>query len=146
MDKNIDINTLALATNRSRAMAFVIDDLLITLIAIVVLWDSLAGLQSEAIIVLVQENLYKIIFIKFIYHTSFVWYYGATIGKLVMKIRVIDFHTYKNIGLLKSAIRSVGRVISEFYFYIGFTIAFFTASRQTFHDKLSKTLVIKNIG
>ncbi len=145
MNKNIDINSLALATNRSRAVAFVIDDILITLVAIVVLWDNLAGLQNEAMIVLVQENLYKIIFIKFVYHALFVWYYGATIGKIIMKIRVIDFKTYKNITLLKSVTRSVGRVISEFYFYIGFTIAFFTASRQTFHDKLSKTLVVKNI-
>lgn len=140
MNKNIDINSLALATNRSRAVAFVIDDILITLVAIVVLWDNLAGLQNEAMIVLVQENLYKIIFIKFVYHALFVWYYGATIGKIIMKIRVIDFKTYKNITLLKSVTRSVGRVISEFYFYIGFTIAFFTASRQTFHDKLIITI------
>ncbi|RLA74503.1 MAG: RDD family protein [Epsilonproteobacteria bacterium] len=145
MNNNIDINSLSLATTRTRAIAFVVDDILITLVAIAVLWDSLVGVNSDNITSIINDNLLKIVFLKFVYHTLFVWYYGATIGKIVVKIRVVDFDTYKNISLLKSAIRAVGRVISEFYFYIGFTIAFFTASRQTFHDKLSKTLVIKNI-
>ena len=77
-----------------------------------------------------------------IYQSFFIWYYGATIGKLVSKIRVIDFETYGRISLVSSCIRSAGRIISESVFYLGFFLAYYGDSRQTLHDKFGKTLVV----
>ncbi len=129
-NKNIDISKLSLSTTRKRAMAFVIDDILINIVLIVMFWDMIKGGTYETVVLVLKEEVYKIIFLKFLYQSIFIWYYGATVGKKIMKIRVITFDTYKNVSLLQSSLRSIGRVLSELYFYLGFLLAFFTASRS----------------
>jgi len=145
-NKQVKINpdNLELASMRSRTLAFVIDDLSITFIVTILLWDFISATQGDFIAIMGVMNaaFFQIVFIKFFYQTFFVWYYGATVGKLVAKIRVIDYDEFGKISLMNSAVRSVGRIISEMLLYIGFIIAFFTDSRQTFHDKFGKTLVV----
>ena len=145
-NKQVKINpdNLELASMRSRTLAFVIDDLSITFIVTILLWDFISATQGDfiAIMGIMNAAFFQIVFIKFFYQTFFVWYYGATVGKLVAKIRVIDYDEFGKISLMNSAVRSVGRIISEMLLYIGFIIAFFTDSRQTFHDKFGKTLVV----
>lgn len=144
MSNNTDTNNLELATTRKRAMAFVIDDLLITFVSIVMLWDQISASGGEMIGVLTIMNqaFIQIVAIKVIYHTFFIWYYGATIGKSIMKLRVIDYENFGRVNLLGSFFRAFGRIISESIFYIGFLFAFYTESRQTLHDKIGKTLVV----
>lgn len=135
---------LELASMRSRVKAFIIDDLSITLIVMIILWDKIAntnGNYIEAMLVM-NEAFIQIVILKFIYQTTFIWYYGATLGKMIAKIKVIDFDNFEKVSLLNAAIRSFGRIISEALFYIGFLMAYYTDSRQTFHDKFGKTLVV----
>ncbi len=142
---NTSNNTdLQLASMISRAMAFIIDDFLITFLVLIVFWDSVAASANDATIVLAIMNqfLLPILFIKFIYQSFFVWYYGATIGKIIVKIRVIDYNNLGRVSLLSSMLRSIGRIFSEMFFYIGFLIGFFNDGRQTFHDKFGRTLVV----
>ncbi len=145
-NKQIKINpdNLELASIRSRTIAFVIDDLSITFLVAIMLWDSIstAGGDFMAVMGIMNAAFFQVVFIKFIYQTFFVWYYGATIGKLVAKIRVIDYDDFDKVTLMNSAVRSAGRIVSEMLFYIGFIMAFFTDSKQTFHDKFGKTLVV----
>jgi len=145
LDENkIDTDNLELASMSSRIKAFIIDDLSITLLVMFILWDQITAANGDLIAIMTVMNaaFFQIIMIKFIYQTFFVWYYGATIGKLISKIRVIDFDNYGKVSLVNSAIRSAGRIVSEAIFYIGFLIAYYTDSRQTFHDKFGKTLVV----
>ena len=144
VEEKIDNQDLKLASLKVRLRAFIIDDLSITLIVFLLLWDkvSLSDGNLETIILLINEAFFEIIMLKFIYQTFFIWYYGATIGKILSKIKVIDFETYGRVSLLNSAIRSFGRIISESFFYIGFIFANFNEARQTFHDKFGKSLVI----
>jgi len=144
---NIDqsnTDDLKLASMKSRVKAFVIDDLSITLLVIIILWDKISSTNGDlmATMAVMNEAFIQIIILKFIYQSFFVWYYGATIGKLISKIRVIDFENYGRVSLLNSCIRAAGRIISESVFYLGFMLAYYGESRQTFHDKFSKTLVI----
>ncbi len=142
---NTSNNTdLQLASMMSRAMAFVIDDFLITFLVLMVFWDSIAVASDDAAIILAIMNqfLWPILFIKFIYQSFFIWYYGATIGKIIVKIRVIDYNNLGRVSLLSSMLRSMGRIFSEMFFYIGFLIGFFNDGRQTFHDKFGRTLVV----
>jgi len=143
-DNQIDIDNLQLASMRSRIKAFVIDDISITLLVLLILWDKVSATDGDfmSTMMIMNQAFVQIIIIKFIYQTFFIWYYGATIGKFVAKIRVIDFDNYHRVSLLNSAIRSIGRIMSEAVFYIGFLIAFYTESKQTFHDKFGKTLVV----
>jgi uncharacterized RDD family membrane protein YckC len=141
---NVDTENLQLASIKSRIKAFVIDDLSITLVVFLLLWDKigLANGDLVAIMIVMNEAFLQIIVLKFLYQTFFIWYYGATIGKIIAKIKVIDFDNFGKVSLLNSAVRSFGRIISESFFYIGFIIAFYTNSKQTFHDKFGKTLVV----
>lgn len=141
---NSESQDLQLATFGSRAKAFVIDDLSITLLVLMILWDKISASNGELITVMEIMNsaFFQIVILKFFYQTFFIWYYGQTLGKFVAKIRVIDYNHFGKVSLVNAMVRSSGRIISEAVFYIGFLIAYYTDSRQTFHDKLGKTLVV----
>lgn len=147
MDKdqlNIDTDNLELASISSRVKAFVIDDLLITLVVLLMLWDKIAPYSEDFVTIMNVMNtaFLQIVVLKFIYQTFFTWYYGATIGKIVAKIKVIDFDNFGRVSFISSMLRSSGRIVSEAAFFLGFILAYFTDSRQTFHDKIGKTLVV----
>ena len=132
-----------LATTRNRALAFVIDDLLISLLMMAIFWDSIVNASSiEETIMVINQAFFEIMAIKVIYHTFFIWKYGQTIGKIIVKIRVIQIDTIDNPNLLISINRAIFRVISEMFFYVGFILAFFDTYKQSLHDKTAKTLVI----
>jgi len=143
-NENIDINKLELASNKSRLKAFVIDDLLITFITILLLWDNIQNAKGdlEAVAMIMNSAFIQIVIIKVIYQSYFIWYYGATLGKMAVKIRVIDFENFGKISFAQSVLRSSARIISESLFYLGFIISMYTKSRQTLHDKIAKTLVV----
>jgi len=142
--EQINTDDLQLASMKSRVKAFVIDDLSITFLVIAILWDKISSANGDILssMMIMNEAFFQIIILKFIYQSFFIWYYGATIGKLISKIRVIDFENYGRVSLMNSCIRSAGRIISEAVFYVGFFLAYFGDSRQTFHDKFGKTLVV----
>lgn len=138
-------NDLQLASMRSRAFAYIIDDILLTLIVIVIYWDTIVSVSqdAEAMMYLMKTDLVMpLIFLKVTYHTFFVWYFGATVGKIVAKIRVIDANHWGRVSLFSSLLRGVGRIFSEMFFYVGFLIGFFNDGRKTFHDITGKTLVV----
>ena len=143
MQNNSD--NLQLASMRSRALAYVIDDLLVTIIIIMIFWESISALSHDmdAMMYLLKAELVTpLIFLKVIYHTFFVWYYGATVGKIVVKIRIIDANQWGRISIFSSFLRAVGRIFSEMFFYVGFLIGFFNDGRKTFHDITGRTLVV----
>lgn len=136
---------LQLASMRSRALAYVIDDFLITLIIMIIFWENiiLVSNDSDALMNLMRVELVTpLITLKILYQTFFVWYYGATIGKIIAKIRIIDADSWDKVPLFSSFLRAVGRIFSEMFFYMGFLIGFFNEGRKTFHDITGKTLVV----
>ena len=138
-------NNLQLASMRSRVLAYLIDDLLMTFIIMIIFWESIFAISddSNALMNLMKVELVTpLIMLKIIYHTFFVWYYGATIGKIAVKIRVIDAENWGRISIFSSFLRAVGRIFSEMFFYIGFLIGFLNKGRKTFHDITGKTLVV----
>jgi uncharacterized RDD family membrane protein YckC len=138
-------NNLQLASMRSRAFAYVIDDLLVTLIIMIIFWENIYAVSNDpdALMYLMKAELVMpLIVLKVIYHTFFVWNYGATIGKIVAKIRVIDASHWGRVTIFSSFLRAVGRIFSEMFFYVGFLIGFFNDGRKTFHDITGKTLVV----
>ena len=79
--------------------------------------------------------------IRLIYHTFFIYYYGATLGKKALKIKCIN-QDKENPSFGASLSRALVRFFSEAVFYLGFAWAFFDPLRQTWHDKVAKTLVV----
>jgi uncharacterized RDD family membrane protein YckC len=72
------------------------------------------------------------------------WASGRTPGKWMLGIQVIKRDTGRPAGFWRMALRQiVGQWVSAILCYIGFLWALFDANRQTWHDKIAKTLVIR---
>ena len=134
---------LSLASKRKRALSAIIDELLLSFLLIVALWDSFSNAQTmEEMILVTNAFVLEYMAMKIIYQAFFTMTYGASIGKIVMRLRVIEIKTLDNPNVLSALNRAIFRVISEMLFYLGFLWGLLDPSRQTWHDKTAKTLVI----
>lgn len=135
--------SLTLASISKRSLAFFIDEMALSLILMIALWDAFVSAQTiEALISVTNSFILEFIAMKIIYQTFFLLQYGATLGKIVAKIRVIEIATLQNPNIFVALNRAVFRVISELLFYLGFLWAMFDPSRQGWHDKTARTLVV----
>ncbi len=134
---------LVLADIKKRALAFTIDEFLLSFIFIFAIGDSFSKAENiEALIALINNFTLEYMIIRIMYQSFFVMQYGATIGKLAMKIRVIEIRTVANPNILVSLNRAIFRIISELLFYLGFLWGILNPNRQTWHDLTAKTLVV----
>ncbi len=132
-----------IASINKRALAFMIDEIIITLLFAIIVWDKISSISSQQdMMAYVSSLAIYIICVKMIYQAFFVYMYGATIGKMILKIRVIESEYLGLPTLLQSILRSVMRSISEMLFYMGFIVAYFTPIRLTWHDRVATTLVV----
>ena len=149
--------SLPIASVQKRISAFVIDDLMVALFFLIIFYDQLlaiasqtSGMMSPEEITLIQDqlrqfsvdNLLVMLSIKVLYHTVPVWQNGMTLGKYIMKIRVIDLKMGERPSLIQAFLRALLRIGSEVFFYLGFIMAFMMPLKQTFHDKLSNCVVV----
>lgn len=134
---------MTLAPNKKRAAAFFIDEILLSFLLLIALWESFSQAQNtEEIINLTNSFVLEYMAVKIIYQAFFVMQYGASIGKIIMKIRVIEVKTLDNPNVIASLNRAIFRVLSEMFFYLGFLWGMLDPSRQAWHDKTAKTLVV----
>jgi len=134
---------IELASNKKRAMAFFIDEMLLSFLLVVALWDSFAtAVTIEQMINITNSFVLEYMMMKIIYQAFFVMQYGASIGKIVMKIRVIEISTMQIPSVISALNRAIFRVISELLFYLGFLWGMLNPERQTWHDKTAGTLVV----
>ena len=124
-------------------MAFFIDEILLSFLLIIAIGDSFFEAQNvEEMIILTNMFVLEYMAMKVVYQAFFVMQYGATIGKIVMKIRVIEISTMQKPNVIVALNRAVVRVVSEMMFYLGFVWGVMDPTRQTWHDKSAKTLVV----
>ncbi|KFN40296.1 MAG: RDD domain-containing protein [Sulfuricurvum sp. MLSB] len=143
LDTLLERERLELASLRQRAAAFGIDELLLSVLMFIILWDTITGAETiEETIAVTNSFLLEFMAIKIVYHTFFTMQYGASLGKIVMKIRVVELATLSNPGFLSAFNRSVFRVVSELVFYLGFVWAMLDPYRRGWHDRTARTLVI----
>ncbi len=134
---------MTLATIKKRGMAFFIDEMLLSLLLILALGNSFFEAKTvEEMILLTNTFVLEYMAIKIIYQAFFIMQYGATLGKIAMKIRVIEIKTLQTPNVVVALNRAFVRVVSEMLFYLGFLWGVLDPSRQTWHDKSAKTLVI----
>jgi uncharacterized RDD family membrane protein YckC len=67
---------------------------------------------------------------------------GQTPGKRVARIRVMDLDTGAPLGFGRAAVRHMARGISGALLTIGYLWMLWDAERQTWHDKLSDSVVV----
>jgi len=134
---------MSLAPIKKRAAAFFIDEMLLSLLLIIALSDSFFEAKTvEEMIILTNKFVLEYMAMKVFYQAFFVMQYGATLGKLLMKIRVVEIKTLQTPNVIAALNRSIVRVVSEMLFYLGFLWGVMDPARQTWHDKSAKTLVV----
>lgn len=77
------------------------------------------------------------------------WYFwtrrdGRTPGKFVLGIRVIKTDG-SAISDVDACIRAIGYNVSAMLFGLGFIWAFFDSNNQSWHDKMARTYVVRNV-
>ncbi len=134
---------MKIAPIRKRILSFVIDDIVLSIFVLVIFYDKLTDITDmETMSAFMADNFLAIILIKVLYHWMLVWQNGMTIGKYIMKIKVIDESSGERLNIFMALNRSMLRILSESIFYIGFLFAFFSSKVQTFHDKFTNAVVV----
>ncbi len=82
--------------------------------------------------------------IIFLYFIILEAYFGQTIGKKIMKIKVVNYKQEKA-GIKKSLIRNILRLIDGLpaFNLLGLMLIIYTKNHQRFGDIVAKTFVIK---
>lgn len=82
--------------------------------------------------------------IGILYSIYFIGKKGATPGKRLMKIKVVNKETNEPPGMLKAFLREiVGKFASSIFFFLGYFWAIWDKEKQAWHDKIAGTIVIK---
>jgi uncharacterized RDD family membrane protein YckC len=134
---------LTLADMKKRSLAFFIDEMLLSFLLIIAIWDSFSNAKNiEEIIQLTNIFFLEYMAMKIIYQAFFTMNYGASIGKIMMKIKVLEIRTLDNPSVLSALNRAIFRIVSEMFFYLGFLWGMLDPVRQAWHDKTAKTIVV----
>lgn len=141
--EKFESENITLAPLKKRALAYFIDEILVSLLFIFIYVDQIPdNATTEETITIINSLVFYVMVLKVVYQTFFVWMYGATLGRIAMKIKVISLSDLENPSWLFSLSRASFRIISESIFYLGFLWAALNPKRETWHDKVSNTLVV----
>jgi uncharacterized RDD family membrane protein YckC len=114
-----------------RLIAVVIDGLILSIAL------SFISGQSES---LIASAIYFILWFGY-----FVWMvgkFGATIGKMAMKIKIVKENGEK-VNYSDAFIRELASYLSFIVFFLGYLWVIWDSKKQSWHDKIAKTIVIK---
>ncbi len=117
-----------------RLAAFIIDTIIIIIASLII--EVIAGNSGGArLILLVGAWLYFALM-----ESS---KYQATLGKMVLGIKVADVHGNK-LSFGRATGRYFGKILSELTIYAGFIMAGFTTHKQALHDLLTDAVVVND--
>ncbi|MDR3178069.1 MAG: RDD family protein [Campylobacteraceae bacterium] len=142
--KKFESENITLASFNKRFVAYAIDDCIVAVLVCMAFWDMIleASFSEESLRMTLEYLTPYFIVTKIVYQAFFVYLYGATIGKIAVKIRIICIHNAQKPTFYLSCVRSVTRVVSEIVLFIGFLWAFKDDKRQTWQDAAAQTLVV----
>lgn len=107
---------------------------------------AMSGNASKALASQPQTSLkWELLFeVSVLLVTMIFWrrWRGATPGKKLVKIKIVDFKTHQDIDNKQALTRSLGYIISTLLFLIGFIMVAFRKDKRGLHDMLAGTAVI----
>lgn len=140
----LDREGLRIATDDKRLLAFFIDEIIIGLIIFAGFYEQISSLNGDMAKIqsLLSSTFLYIIILKIAYHSTFTAIYGASVGKIICKIKIIKIDTLDKPSIIEAISRSSLRILAEMLLYIPLLIAFAEPFRRAMHDLLVKTIVI----
>lgn len=133
-----------LASFRARALAFLIDGLIVSALLVVLgLWPSIVSFSPGQSIALTLEFGSLVSFVVAVLYFGFTTYLGkgATFGKRVLGIRVVSL-VHSHLSLWHCIERALGYAASALEAGFGFLQYYKHPNRQTVHDRIAETIVV----
>ncbi|MCA7010787.1 RDD family protein [Wolbachia endosymbiont of Tribolium confusum] len=101
------------------------------------------AMQSKLIKLLVLNQIVQ--FIMLFSYVAYMWIrFGATPGKLLLGLRVVNAQTFEKLTLKQAIKRFFSFILSTAPLFLGFIWASFDKRCQTWHDKIADTVVVTN--
>lgn len=151
-DKILDVlerEDVHLADRWLRCLAWCIDLLLISIIFALIHIDTISQIKDlhgnmdyKFLREIVMSYLWQVQILKIGYDTFFVWRCGASIGKIVCRIRVVSVDLLDKPSFSFALLRACGKYIGESLLFITYVFGFGDAFVRTLHDRLARTLVL----
>lgn len=107
--------------------------------------EQFSQIQTTAAGFTLKTQLFNLLalIIDWLYSVVLIGRYGATLGKMALKLKVVG-KNFEKIGYGKAALREiVGKIVSSLVFCLGYLWVAWDAKKQGFHDKIAGTYVIK---
>lgn len=106
--------------------------------------EILENMRKAAKDALETTLIYMAIYIglEIVYFFFFVYFYGATIGQIILRIRVIDSYRFDKPTLHVCMKRALTKCIFGSVLYVGFIVAFVDRYYRALHDRMSNTIVV----
>lgn len=152
MRKDIFMN---ISNPGKRLFAFILDMLISFLISIAVLFIISAPLKFFPLSTFINDKISVLAIISYVisailfFNSAFIiqmffWSKGSSIGKHLLKMKVVDKNSKLPIGFWKMAFReTILKYVSSLYFGLGFLwIIIDSQSHQAWHDKILETVVV----
>lgn len=132
-----------------RAVAYILDGIILgiplMLLMTIMSFISVKVLPTSSTtlfyIFLLFENI-VLIGLSIGYSVYFWVNYCATPGKMILKLKVLDASTMRNMSYGKAIIRLLGYMLSGIFF-IGFILIAFSDKKKGLHDMIAGTVVVK---
>ncbi len=149
MQTSYDKENVIYAGFFSRLAAYVLDSILVSIGLCIVklpVWFVKLAVGDSALFrpVLFEYTIFDILYylLTVAYFVLMTYYCGATVGKYLMKLRVVDVEGRK-LSFMSVLLReTVGRYLSALIIYIGYIIVGVDNRKQGLHDKIADTCVI----
>lgn len=142
MQKKLDTEQINLAPFGKRFLAFLVDEILISFLIFIAFSGSFENAKTLLEMINITNSIFfQIVLILIFYQGIFVALYGATLGKMLFKIKIINIYYLDKPSFAYSFLRAIVRILSSF-FYLGYIFAFLNPQRQTWQDKIAKTWVV----
>lgn len=123
-----------------RCCAYTMDKIIISLLVDMLLSPVLVFLELDSDLVI----LILVLLMVFVFNV-FCWVqFAGTPGKLIFKLKVVDMATGQKITLKQAVIRCLSYIPSTIILFCGFFWIAFDEKKQGWHDKLAKTVVIRD--
>ncbi|KAA6230186.1 RDD family protein [Campylobacter sp. LR291e] len=135
---------LKIASFPKRVIAYIIDSFIVGILCALVFMGDFYQIPDDPVqfLSVTPQFVLSVYLLNFFYQTFFTFLYGATLGKMVCKIMIIDERILDKPNLIQSAIRAIIRQISDMSFMLGFAWALSNNLFKTWQDYLAKTIVI----
>lgn len=137
----------------SRLAAFLIDSVFLALILLIVKVPVWVMKMSMPDAFLFQPFLFEFTvadvffyLLTLAYYVLMTYYSGATVGKHLMKLKVVDENGQKLTFMSVLIRESVGKYLSAFLVNIGYIMVAFDSRKQGLHDKIADTCVVYRHG